>query len=325
MLGVAAVMPVAVVEWAFGQGGREPFNHYDLVVAVVPMLVLAAGTGGRREVRWGAVVAAVATVMVASFSTPLGDNATRVSLLFVPAVLLAYTSWRGPWLVSALLLATVPQQLGQLHALGRGSQSSVAFYAPLQAEIQSRGPVTGRLELPETSGHWDASALEGTAPLARGWNRQLDVDWNPIFFADPLTPISYRQWLVRNRVQYVAVPDVAYTEAGDREARLVESGLPFLPEVWSGPGWRLYHVTDSRPIVPRPGRLVSLDSAAVTFTAPARSAVQVGIRMTPWTSLVGSDSRACLLTDRDGDAVVRTGSGGDYRLTSTLGQRSRRC
>ena len=325
VVGLAVVAPVALVEHLFGQGGRQPFHEHDLLVALAPMLVVAVVCWGRRELRWGALLAAVAIVAVAVAATPLGDNAARLSLLFAPPVVIAYTTWRGRWLVVAITFASLPQQLDEVNAFGLGSQSSSAFYAPLRAEISDRGPVTGRLEVPETWGHWDASALESTAPLARGWNRQLDRRWDALFFEDRLDPASYRHWLRTSRVQYVAVPDVAYTAAGRREADLVATGLPFLQEVWADPGWRLYEVVDARPIVPRPARLVTMDAAAVTFTAPAGEVVRVGIRMTPWTTLRATDATACVTTGADRDVIVRTGSGGRYRLTSTLGGRSARC
>ncbi len=325
VVGLAAAVPVLLVESAFGQTGRQPFHQHDLLVALGATLAVGVVAGRRRELRWGVAVTALATVLLSLLATPLGDNVCRLSLVFAPAVAVGYTPWRGRWLPLVLAMVSLPQQLGEVNALGLGSESSAGFYAPLAAEVQARQPVIGRLEIPETWAHWDAYVLASTAPLARGWNRQLDVATNPLFFRPPLDPTAYRRWLRRERVQYVAVPDVTYTAAGLREVDLIRSGLPFLVEIWSAPGWHLYRVVRPRPIVPRPAELVSMDSAAVTLTAPARSTVHVGVRMTRWTTLVGDDSGACLATDPQGDAVVHSGVGGRYRLTSTLGPRSRRC
>lgn len=325
VVALAAVAPVLLAESAFGQTGRQPFHQHDLVVALVATLAVGVVAGHRRELRWGVAVVALATVALSVLATPLGDNVCRLSLVFAPALAVAYTPWRGRLLPLVLVLVSVPQQLGEVNALGLGSESSAAFYAPLTREIHALGPVTGRLEVPETWAHWDAYDLASTAPLARGWNRQLDVATNPLFFHPSLDPTAYLRWLRQERVQYVAVPEVSYTRAGLREVDLIRSGLPFLAEVWSGRGWHLYRVVGARPIVPEPARLISMDSAAVTFTAPAGSTVHLGVRMTRWTTLRGDDPAACLATDPHGDAVVHAGAGARYRLTSTLGARSRRC
>ena len=43
-------------------------------------------------------------------------------------------------------------------------------------------------------------------PLARGWERQLDIADNPLFYGGALTGTRYERWLKRLAVRYVAVP-----------------------------------------------------------------------------------------------------------------------
>ncbi len=163
-----------------------------------------------------------------------------------------------------------------------------AYYAPLRAELARRG-LTGRVEVPPTRNYWEAARM-GEVPLARGWLRQADIDRNPLFFttvpgADgtgiPLTPVTYRDWLADNAVQYVAVPDAEFSWVGRSEAELVETGLPYLTEVWSDRHWKLYAVADPTPLVGAPGELVRQDGASITFRAPAPGPIPIRVRHDP--------------------------------------------
>ncbi|SCL70662.1 hypothetical protein [Micromonospora chersina] len=174
-----------------------------------------------------------------------------------------------------------------------------AYFAPLRAELDRRG-LTGRVEVPPTRNYWEAAHL-GEAPLARGWLRQADIARNPLFFTTvpgasgtgvPLTADTYRAWLAENAVQYVAVPDVELSWVGRPEAELVRAGLPYLPEVWSGPHWRLYAVSDPTPLVGVPGELVRQDAATVTFRAPGPGPVPVRVRHDRWLSVTGGATLA---------------------------------
>ncbi len=44
------------------------------------------------------------------------------------------------------------------------------------------GPI-GRVEIPSTYRHWEAAYAAPKVLLARGWERQLDIAYNPIFYS----------------------------------------------------------------------------------------------------------------------------------------------
>ncbi|WP_422734877.1 hypothetical protein ACN26Y_15480 [Micromonospora sp. WMMD558] len=194
-----------------------------------------------------------------------------------------------------------------------------AYFAPLRDFLAAQR-LTGRVEIPPTRGYWEAASL-GEVPLARGWLRQADIDRNPLFFTTvpgaagtgvPLTPDSYRDWLLDNAVQYVAVPDAPLSWVGRPEADLVAGGLPYLTPVWSGPHWRVWAVDGSRPIVGAPGELVRSDAASLTFRAAAAGPVPVRVRHNRWLTVTGG---ATLAPDGDWTTVTVPGAG-EYRLGS---------
>ena len=74
--------------------------------------------------------------------------------------------------------------------------SEASYYQPLVAYLEAQHTV-GRVEIPFTQAHWETAYVAPTIPLARGWERQLDVADNPIFYtATPLTTTTYERWLV---------------------------------------------------------------------------------------------------------------------------------
>jgi hypothetical protein len=59
---------------------------------------------------------------------------------------------------------------------------------------------------------------------------------------DPSSPHSYRAWLAREGVHYVALPDVPLDPTGRAEAKLIRRGLPFLRRVFSDRHWEVFEV-----------------------------------------------------------------------------------
>jgi hypothetical protein len=54
-----------------------------------------------------------------------------------------------------------------------------AFYAPLVTWLTHEPGPAARAEVVPTLDHWEAAYVAATVPLARGWERQLDVADNP--------------------------------------------------------------------------------------------------------------------------------------------------
>ena len=90
----------------------------------------------------------------------------------------------------------------------------------------STAPV--RVEIVPTLRHWEVAEVAPEIPIARGWWRQLDMEYNPLFYDGTLDAATYREWLDREAVSYVAVPHGELDDAGVDEAALIAGGLPYL-------------------------------------------------------------------------------------------------
>jgi hypothetical protein len=322
ILVIASAIPVAVIAGVFADGGSQLFNTSDAIRAALASLLVAVVVPTRYQpVRLGALIGLVMVAAAYWLPTPVGGNAIRLTLLFAVPVVAAFVDWR--WWLAALtiILAVVvqtPITLGTLTGAGTPA-THASYYAPLLAEISAQGPLTGRVEVPEENGHWEAVYVARHAPLARGWLRQLDTKLNDdVFYKNKPTATTYQQFLTDNAVEYVAVPDARLTYYGKREASLIDGGLRYLTPIWKNDHWTLYRVTGAVPIISAPGTLVNETADSLTFTAPPNSTVRINVRWLRWLS-TSSAGGACI--QREGDSVVyRTGAAATTRhtLTSSL-------
>jgi hypothetical protein len=255
-LAAAALAPVAVLTLAFPDGGWEPFDLSAfwpvLAGAVAVALLLPRGTlpaRARRAVRIGAGLYAVALCAAYAVHTPMGGNAARLGAL-LGAPLLAGGLWarhrRALVALAPLLLYwQLVTPIQDFEAIANDPSTRAAYYAPLLAELRrlTDGRPT-RIEVPLTASHWEAADLAGHdgVALARGWERQLDTRYAPLFYRPGLTAAAYETWLAQNGVAYVALADAPLDYSARAEAALVRGGLPFLAEVWRSRHWRLYRV-----------------------------------------------------------------------------------
>ncbi|MCU4183599.1 hypothetical protein K6U06_04455 [Acidiferrimicrobium sp. IK] len=157
-----------------------------------------------------------------------------------------------------------------------------AYYQPLSSYLSHRPGPPGRTEVVPTADHWETAYVAPSVPLARGWERQLDVADNPIFYTPgALTASSYRAWLLDNGVRWVALSSAPLDAAGTAEAALVERGVPGLRPVWHRGGWSVYQVLGSAGIVGAGGRLVHLDGSRLSVAVTAPGPVVVRVRWSP--------------------------------------------
>ena len=234
--------------------------------------------------------------------------------------------WLGrpmPWWALAVVLAAAcwwqpPVAVGDVRDAGNAT-ADPAYFAPLRAELAQQ-TLTGRVEIPPTRDYWEAASLRDI-PLARGWLRQADIDRNPLFFTTvpgaagtgvPLDAGTYRDWLVQQAVQFVALPDTAFSWPGRDEARLIRAGLPYLTPVWSDAHWRLYRVAAAQPIVPPPATMVGQSATAITFDTTTAGDVALRVHYYRW---LRADHGAVLVPSGDW-TLVRTPGPGRYTVTS---------
>jgi hypothetical protein len=326
LLLIASAIPVIIVSGIFGEGGHETFSGRDARDALLATAVVAIVVPLRQvALRFGALLGFVMVLAAYFLETPVGNNAARLSLIFAAPVVAAFVTWR-PWLAVLAVFASIyPQQLADRYGFTWGPPAQSSYYAPLAAEIASHGPLTGRVEVPETQAHWDDAFLARKAPLARGWLRQLDLSLNDnVFFKHQPAPGEYQAWLGTNSVQYVAIPDARKTQSGQWETATAASAS-YLDQIWTNDHWTLYAVRDATAIVRAPAELEQMTPSAITLTAPAATTITVQIRWSRWLALRTDDPSACIESDGRQAIRLRTGQGGTYRITSSLTDRTKHC
>jgi hypothetical protein len=318
-----AVVPGLLIVLAFPEGGTQPFSVSSFAWALaVSLVLLVVFPRDERALRIGAGLYAAVLVAGIVVDTPLGGNLVRLAAVF-GGPLAAGALWERRR--TALIVLALPllywQWLAPVRSVVRGAgdpSSSAAYHAPLLAELDRRRAAEGpfRVEIPFTADHWETRYVGLDQPLARGWERQLDVKLNGLFYKRAeLTPARYRRWLDDLAVRYVAVADVRPDPAGAAERRLVTSGVvPGLREVWRNRHWRLYRLAGARPLATPPLRVTAIGLDTVTLTAPvpvpARGVVRV--RWTPYWKLVSG--RGCVGRAPGGWTAVTLDAGGTARL-----------
>ncbi len=323
-IGIAAAAPILIMALLFGNGGYMNFPRPDLLRALgATIAVIALAPAALRTVRVGALIYAGGLIAAYLVHTPVGSNATRLAGMFALAVIGATAPLRWPAMAAALAavaLVQPPVVFGDVARAGAPA-SRPAYFQPLLDELDRRRPI-GRVEVPPLHEYWESAYVASEVPLARGWLRQVDIERNRLFYDGSLDAETYHAWLVDNGVEYVALPGAELSWTGDEEGLLVESGLPYLTEVWRNDDWRLYRVDDAPSILDGPVRLVATAPGGVTVRADTAGIVLVRVRYSRWLSLAGP--AGCLAPEgRWTRLEVR--EPGTYRIGSRLAANGDRC
>jgi len=287
------VLPVLVVvlplQALFPEGGWEPFALSSIAANLAVVLAfLYALPRSERMLRVGALVYLLA-VLVCVVPAPMGSNIDRYAVLLAAPLLvcaLGRDGWRAngrPLVVTAAALAGILIWTGwgavrESAGVAGDLSTSPAYYAPLERFLNAHGGSLRRVEVPFTHSHWEAALLAPDYPLARGWERQLDTRYDPLFFTGgTLSAGAYARWLRNDAVSYVALPDVRLDGSSDQEAALIRRGQPFLREVLRSRHWRVFAVLGTQPLASPPARLIALghDSFALRFARAGRSLVRL--------------------------------------------------
>ncbi|MGZ4269738.1 MAG: hypothetical protein ACXVSX_11060 [Solirubrobacteraceae bacterium] len=296
----AAVIPAALVVLAFPEGGPFPFeasSFWPALAATVLLAVLLRGVAPRALLIGAALYAAV---LVASFvlSTPMGGNAARLGALLAGpiAACLLWPARRGLLLAlaAALLYWQWVAPVANWAQTAGDPSTAAGYYAPLVAQLRARQAREGpfRVEIPFTENHWETRWVAPVAPLARGWERQLDIQRNGLFYDGALTAARYRAWLDEQGVRYVALPDAPADGAGRAEAALVGARRAGLREVWSSRHWRLFAVPGARGLARGAARVTRITPDRVELRNARPGRVDLRVRFTPYWALVAG--RGCV-------------------------------
>ncbi|WNI18608.1 MFS transporter [Actinacidiphila sp. ITFR-21] len=329
---LAAAPPVVVgaTSLLFPFYGVQPFKWYFAIIPLAVSAVIAVAVPKSwRSVHLGASVYAVGVMLTWVVPSPIGSNVERLALLFGGTVLLMVamgSSW-GTRRTIAVWLAFAGVAAWQItkpivdQVTTAVVASTVKHAGPLISELRDVRADRGRVEVVPLRSHWEATGLSPYVNLARGWNRQADVERNPLFYDGTLTSDTYRDWLRRWSVNYVVLPTDRPDSAAVAEAKLVAAGQPWLHPIWEDANWRLYEVSGAEPLAEPPAVVEEAGPAELTVSMPRAGSVLLRI---PWSPVLGiegaTDSKhGCVTSDGDwtrlyAPAAGRYRIGGSYAL-----------
>jgi hypothetical protein len=198
--------------------------------------------------------------------------------------------------------------------------AQAAYFQPLVSFVDARREGAVRVEVPFTRLHWESVYVARTIPLARGWVTQLDRKYNPLFRAQkPLTAASYRAWLDREGVRYVALPDVALDPTGRGEAQLIRAGVPYLRPVFRDRHWHIYEVLGTPGFADGVGAVTRIAPQSFTLRAQRAGFTLVRVRFTPYWRVSGG--QGCVMRARDGWTLVYALKEGTVRVDASFDPR----
>jgi hypothetical protein len=237
-LAVPAIAGPLALTLLFPEGGHERFvSSAFWPIFVISLAGVALLRGRLRE-----AAALNAAMLAAAFAidTAVGQNGMRLATTLGPVALaVGARNLRVAAVVGVALLYL--QWLPAVRAVSEADgdpAARAAFHEPAARYLAERLQDGQRVEVVFTRNHWEATHLAKRVPLARGWERQLDLKYNALFYEGRLTDRRYRAWLRESRVAFVALPDAPLDFSAEAEADLLET--------WPRParvgGWRIWRV-----------------------------------------------------------------------------------
>jgi hypothetical protein len=289
-----ALVPVLVLAVLFPEGGSEPFAASAMwPVPATGALAMLALRGRETPLRAGIALYVAGNVLAFALISPIGSNADRLEAL-IAGPLAALILW--PRHRAWLALAALPLLYIQWQAPVRDVRTSwddraitSAYYGPLRRFLDDHDPTPFRLEIPFTLFHWEAYEVAPRFALARGWERQVDIADNPLFYgkAGKLTAASYERWLHTLAIRYVAVARGPVDYSARAELALIDRGLPYLRPVMRTRDWSIYAVRHPTPLAQGPATLTALGANSLSLRVTAPGAVLLHVHFNPYWALTG--------------------------------------
>ncbi|MER6104537.1 MFS transporter [Streptomyces sp. NPDC001832] len=328
-LGLAPVAVVALSAWLFPFSGTQPMSIATLSLPFLfAVLVFVLVPRDWKTVRTTAAVYGIGTLLTYVVDSQIGSNVTRMAMLFAGVVLLAALPYTAPrsrrWYALVLAFVAMNIWIGfkTVHDIVRTAPTAswARELAPLVNELQEVGAERGRVEVVPASSHREASALAPYVNLARGWNRQADMERNPLFYDGTLDSASYREWLDRWAVRYVVLPEGKPDSNGAvQEAELVDEGLPYLKPVWADANWRLFEVDSPVPLADPPATVDRAGAGELTIHVKTAGRILIRIPYSPWLALVDDEGKSVERPQETEESKQREGEGSPRTFANTNG------
>jgi hypothetical protein len=301
-LGLAPAAVVALSSWLFPFSGTQPMSFGSAVLPVVyAVLVFLLVPRSWTTVRITSAVYGLSVLLVWLISSQIGSNITRLPMLFAGVTLAAALPFTVPrtrkWYAVLVALTGFVTWIGYKSVDDVVHTTPAASWArelaPLVNELQEVGAYRGRVEVVPAASHREASALAPYVNLARGWNRQADMERNPLFYDDTLNSANYSEWLKRWAVHFVVLPkDEPDGDGGERERELVQRGLPYLKQVWGDANWQLFEVTEPAPLAEPGAEVLRAEQGEWTIRVEEAGRILVRIPYSPWLSIVDAEGKS---------------------------------
>ncbi|MYT72744.1 MULTISPECIES: MFS transporter [unclassified Streptomyces] len=319
-LGLAPAAVVGLSAWLFPFSGTQPMSFWSALLPMVyGVFCFVLVPKEWVTVRITSAVYTLAVLLVWLISSQIGSNVTRLPMLFAGVALLAALPFTVPrsrkWYVIVVAFVGFNGWIGfksvddVVHTTPAASWAREL--APLVNELQQVSAERGRVEVVPARSHREASALAPYVNLARGWNRQADMERNPLFYDDTLNSANYHEWLKRWAVHYVVLPKGEPDgSGGERERELVQRGLPYLKQVWGDANWQLFAVTDPTPLAEPHAVVDAAEQGELTIEVTQPGRVLIRIPYSPWLSVVDADGKS-LGTPQETEASKRAREGDD--------------
>ncbi|MEV0905789.1 MFS transporter [Streptomyces hokutonensis] len=301
-LGLAPAAVVAVSAWLFPFSGTQPMLFGSMILPLASgVLVYFLVPHEWTTVRITAAVYSIGVILVWLVSSQIGSNISRLAMLFAGVALISALPFAVPrsrkWYTIVLAFVGFTGWIGFKSVDDVVNTAPAASWshelAPLVNELQEVGAERGRVEVVPARSHIEASALAPYVNLARGWNRQADMERNPLFYDDTLNSANYHEWLQRWAVHYVVLPkDKPDGDGGERERDLVQRGMPYLKQVWGDANWQLFQVTDPAPLAEPNAVVDRAEQGELTIEVKKKGRILIRIPYSPWLSVVDAKGKS---------------------------------
>nr|WTA00429.1 MFS transporter [Streptomyces sp. NBC_00857] len=300
-LGLAPAAVVALSSWLFPFSGTQPLSVGGASLPFLyALFVFVLVPKDWRTVRVAAAVYGVGVLLTYVIDSQIGSNVSRFAMIIAGVVLLAALPYTAPrtrrWYALVVAFAGLNFWIGFKGVDDMVRTAPTASWArelaPLVHQLQRANAEKGRVEVVPASSHREASALAPYVNLARGWNRQADIERNPLFYDDTLTSESYRGWLDRWAVHYVVLPKGRPDSGAGLETELVQKGQPYLKRLWGDANWQLFAVKDPRPLADPPATVDRAGAGELTIHVKTAGRVLIRIPYSPWLGLVDEEGKS---------------------------------